>query len=223
MKKIKFFSCLLSSIISLGLLCSCSGTAGPQGPQGIQGPQGEQGPAGKDGSSFLTGKGQPANDLGNIGDSYLNIDGEEWGFYIKDNDGWKLLGFIETEPAPPTLSDFNGSYELSHVVVINLDKTKTTYNIGDNFYGMTLTSNMIQAQVKDGTGVMSYNFGQANAITNITYTIEKDKFIMLCEEAVDVYLNGNPQNRFELSIVQDGETYLVLTSDNFSYFVKKTN
>ena len=119
MKKIKLISCLLSAILSFAMLCSCDGKAGPQGPQGeqgiqgIQGPQGEQGEPGKDGASFLTGKGQPANDLGNIGDSYLDLD--TWNFYIKNENNWTFVGNIKGETTPTPLNDYNGAYGLSHI------------------------------------------------------------------------------------------------------------
>ena len=81
--KIRFIALLLSSVLLLGLLSSC-GQTGPQGEAGPQGPRGEVGPAGKDGSSFLTGTGQPSSELGKTGDSYLDVSDEEWGFYIKN-------------------------------------------------------------------------------------------------------------------------------------------
>ncbi len=216
--RIRFIALLLSSILLLGLLCSCNQT-GPQGPQGDtgpQGPQGEPGPAGKDGSSFLTGNGQPSSELGEIGDSYLDVSGEEWGFYIKDEDGWKLLGFIETDPAPLTLGDLNGSYELSFVI----SRSGTHYYIGDTFAGMTLVPNMIQAELQDGVGQLSVNFGSPVS-TNITCTIEYDKLIMICEDTIN--MTGQPSSVYELSIVRDGEIYVVLEAHGEYYYVKKVN
>ncbi len=218
MKKSKIVAFFLAMIITLGLLCSCSGKTGPQGPQGEagpQGPQGEAGPAGKDGASFLTGNGQPSNALGNVGDSYLALDGEEWGFYIKGEDGWKLLGYIEVDPAPLTLNDLNGSYVLSHVV-----SDSRTYNIGDVYAGMTLSSNMIQVDLIDGVGNLTVNFAPA-VTTNITCTIEYNKLIMICESAINI--TGQPSSVYELSIVRDGEIYVVLESYGDYYYVKKVN
>ena len=186
MKKIKFIACLLSAIVSLGILCSCDGKIGLQGPQGPQGIQGETGSAGKDGSSFLTGKGQPANDLGNIGDSYLNIDGEEWGFYIKDNDGWKLLGFIETEPAPPDLSYLDGFYVLSHMIGENDEK----YEIGDTFFfdfevPIELSNDMFQIQLENGIGTFTMSHAGETRIQNILSTaVEGNEIIITYEHPV---------------------------------------
>ena len=177
MKKTKIITCLLSLMLSLGLFCSCEGKTGPQG---------EQGPAGKDGSSFLTGKGQPANDLGNIGDSYLNIDGEEWGFYIKEEDGWKLLGFIETEPAPPDLSYLDGLYVLSHMIGENDEK----YEIGDTFFidfevPIELSNDMFQIQLENGIGTFTMSHAGETRIQNILSTaVEGNEIIITYEHPV---------------------------------------
>ena len=215
--RIRFVALLLSTILLLGLLCSCSQT-GPQGPQGEagpQGPQGEPGPAGKDGASFFTGKGAPSNDLGNIGDSYLDLALDEWGFYVKGENGWKLMGYIEADPAPLTLSDLSGSYVLSHVV-----SNSRTYNIGDVYANMILSSDMIQVALNEGVGHLTVNFASLQA-TNITCTIEYDKLVMICETAINI--TGQPLSVYELNIVQDGEIYVVLEAYGDLYYVKKIN
>lgn len=218
---------LLLVIISLTLLlCSCGDTVGPRGPKGPQGPQGiqgEPGPAGEDGASFLTGKGAPSNDLGKVGDSYLDLSLDEWGFYVKGENGWKLMGYIEAEPAPLTLSDLNGSYALSHVV-----SGSKMYNIGDVYAGMTLSGEMIQVELNEGVGHLTVNFESVQA-TNITCTIEYDKLIMICENAINI--TGQPSSVYELSIVQggrgdyvqDGEIYVILEAYGDYYYVKKIN
>ena len=215
--KTKIIAFLLVTILSLGLLCSCSQT-GPQGPQGEagpQGPQGEPGTPGKDGASFLTGKGQPSPDLGNIGDSYLDFSSDEWGFYVKGENGWQLMGYIEADPAPLTLSDLNGSYVLSHVI-----DGSTTYNIGDMYAGMTLSADMVQVELNEGVGNLTVNFESVQT-TNITCTIEYDKLIMICENAINI--TGQPLSVYELTIVQDGEIYVVLEAYGDLYYVKKIN
>ena len=216
MKKTKLISFLLSTIIFLGLLGACDGKTGPRGPQGEQGIQGEMGPAGKDGASFLTGKGSPAKDLGNVGDSYLDIEGEEWGFYIKGEDGWKLLGFLEAEPAPLVIDDLDGSYALSHVV-----SGSKTYNLGDEYLpGLTLSAEMIQVELHGGVGHLTVNFTSVES-TNITCTIEYDKLIMICENALNI--TGQPTSVYELSVVKDGGIYVVLEAYGDYYYVKKMN
>ncbi len=69
---------------------------GPKGDQGEQGPQGETGPhgePGKDGTSVITGNGEPTSATGENGDSYINLD--NWDFYIKVNNVWVKQGNIK--------------------------------------------------------------------------------------------------------------------------------
>lgn len=202
----KFLSLLLA-ILSLSiLLYSCGGGTGPQG---------EQGPAGKDGASFLTGKGVPSNGLGNIGDSYLDLSEGKFGFYVKEESGWKLMGYIEMDPPPITISDLNGSYTLSHVV-----SGSKVYNIGDTYAGFTLSADMIQVELNEGVGRLAVNFG-ALQVSDITCTIEYEKLILICENAINI--TGQPSSLYELSIVQDGEIYVVLEAYGDYYYVKKAN
>jgi hypothetical protein len=242
MKKLRFFTLILSLIMLLCMLCSCTqeGPQGEQGIQGIQGQQGETGASGKSayeiwldegfesteldflnwlkgeqGPSFLTGKGQPSNDLGKIGDSYLDIGSSyEWGFYIKGEDSWELLGYIEAELPPLSLSDLNGTYALSHVLVEN-----DIFELGHNCFGRELTSDLVQVEIKDGQGYFSHKLGQGSA-TDITYTIEGDKLIMSCKDAVEDY-DGGMKYKFEFSIVQDGEIYIVYGTPYGYMYAKK--
>ena len=228
----KFVSLLLVIISLATLLCSCGGAVGPQGPEGPEGPrgpqgdtgpQGEAGPAGKDGASFLTGKGKPSDNLGKIGDSYLDLSSGEWGFYVKGENGWDLMGYIEAEPAPLTLSDLNGSYALSHVVSGSM-----VFTAGDVFDGVKLSADLIKVSLNEGIGSLAVNFGSLKT-TNITCTIEYDKLIMICENAINI--TGEPRSVYELSIVQgnggdyveDGEIYVVLEAYGAFYYVKKIN
>lgn len=57
--------------------------------------QGEQGEPGKDGTSLLTGNGEPAANLGKDGDSYINLD--TWDFYVKTSETWNCVGNIKGE------------------------------------------------------------------------------------------------------------------------------
>ena len=54
---------------------------------------GQQGAAGADGTSLLTGKGAPAEDLGKIGDSYIDLD--TFDYYVKSATEWSLEGNIK--------------------------------------------------------------------------------------------------------------------------------
>ena len=48
---------------------------------------------GKDGASLLTGNGSPSNNLGNNGDSYIDL--SSWDFYVKEESGWVKKGSIK--------------------------------------------------------------------------------------------------------------------------------
>ena len=58
-----------------------------------QGPKGDQGNPGKDGTSVLTGNGVPSSNLGDNGDSYIDLD--SWDYYVKDQNEWAKSGNIK--------------------------------------------------------------------------------------------------------------------------------
>ena len=58
--------------------------------------RGQQGPAGSAGTSLLADNGAPANDLGNNGDSYINLSNGD--YYVKENDSWVLKNNIKGQP-----------------------------------------------------------------------------------------------------------------------------
>ena len=66
------------------------GPAGSQGPVGAEGPTGPQGPVGPpDGSTVLSGQGQPAADVGKTGDFYVDL--QTWSMWgPKSGDTWSL-------------------------------------------------------------------------------------------------------------------------------------
>ena len=70
-----------------------TGATGPQGPQGNTGDVGPQGEPGKDGNSVLTGNGEPSNEIGSNGYSYIDL--LTWNFYVKELDAWILKGNIK--------------------------------------------------------------------------------------------------------------------------------
>ena len=119
---------------------------------------------------------------------------------------------------------FDGKYGLNHIVVENISSgEEKIYNLGDSYYGMLLTADRISVELKDGCGVMSYSF-EESVTTDITYQVIDEIVFMECEDAVDIFNNGNPQYVYELFIEEiDGKTCLVLTAVNtysiFSYYV----
>ena len=97
--------------------------------------QGEQGEPGKDGTSLLTGNGEPAANLGKNGDSYINLD--TWDFYVKTNGTWIHVGNIKGEQGNTGNDGLDGedgngivSIELTSFSG-NVDTYTITYDNGD--------------------------------------------------------------------------------------------
>ena len=69
----------------------------------IKGNDGAAGPAGTNGTSVKTGTGAPADDYGEVGDSYIDI--ETWNFYVKTDSGWGTpVGNIHNSPNTYTVT-----------------------------------------------------------------------------------------------------------------------
>ena len=77
---------------------------------------------------------------------------------------------------------------------------------------------MIEVELNDGVGHLSVHFTSLES-TNITCTIEYDKLIMICENAINI--TGQPASVYELSVESDGEIYVVLEAYGDYYYVKK--
>lgn len=92
MKRRGIFTFLISTCI-FGMALTACGEKGEQGPIGPQGEQGQQGEPGADGTALLTGHGVPNNNLGNNGDSYIDMD--TWDYYVKANNVWTKQGNIK--------------------------------------------------------------------------------------------------------------------------------
>ena len=65
----------------------------------IMGPQGLPGEKGSDGTSLLTGAGEPASTLGNDGDSYIDL--STWNYYLKTKGQWTLIDNIKGPQGDP--------------------------------------------------------------------------------------------------------------------------
>ncbi len=214
-------------VVFSGVLTSCYTPQGPNDSQGIQGEKGEDGKDGvdgKDGTSLLVGNGAPAWDRGIVGDSYIDLD--SWDFYHKTTDGWSVVGNIkikDDEENSATDDELNGEYGLHHIVVERvLTGEKNTYNIGDTYLGLVMSNSTISVALNNGSGTMTYDFGSV-ITTNITYEVVDGKFIMTCEDAVDI-LYGYPEHRYEMTIDEiDGKVCFVLTVSSansiYTYYV----
>ncbi|MCR4911927.1 MAG: DUF4988 domain-containing protein, partial [Bacilli bacterium] len=59
----------------------------------IKGEKGDQGEKGNDGTSLHAASGEPSNNLGIVGDSYIDLN--SWDFYLKTENGWAKQGNIK--------------------------------------------------------------------------------------------------------------------------------
>ena len=73
------------------------GDKGDTGENGTDGRDGKDGTDGKDGSSLLTGNGEPSEELGDDGDSYIDL--ESFDYYVKENGSWLKAGNIKGKDA----------------------------------------------------------------------------------------------------------------------------
>ena len=71
-----------------------------------KGPKGDKGISGKDGSSVLNGNGIPSNELGDVGDSYIDLDTRD--YYTKSSTGWIKQGNIKGDKGIPGKDGSNG-------------------------------------------------------------------------------------------------------------------
>jgi len=88
MKTIKLIGLL---VLALGISFSISSCTGEEGPAGKQGNIGPIGPAGNDGSKIYSGEGNPENNIGLVGDYYLDrTTSTLYGPKLK-NDNWNSV------------------------------------------------------------------------------------------------------------------------------------
>ncbi|MCW9708246.1 hypothetical protein [Fodinibius salsisoli] len=89
---------LLTLLLAFGIiLIGCKGPTGDQGPQGPEGEEGPIGPAGEDGSIIHAGSGTPGEDIGKLGDFYLNTTAAEM-YGPKTQDGWGVPFSLQGPP-----------------------------------------------------------------------------------------------------------------------------
>lgn len=85
--------------VSLGSIKGDAGTKGDKGDkgdpgaQGSKGEKGDPGASGKDGTTWLTGTGEPTSEQGKTGDIYLDTASRN--LWVKEEKGWKSLGSIK--------------------------------------------------------------------------------------------------------------------------------
>ena len=207
---------VISLLLCLSLLfvftsCGEPGVQGPQGEkgetgeQGLQGEKGEtgfQGEPGKDGTSLLTGSGEPSKDLGKNGDSCIDMD--SWTYYVKESGIRVSKGNIKGEKGD---SAFTGCSSLSS---ISIPKGVVRIEVSA-FSGCTgLTSITIPDSV---TSISDSAFWGCSSLTSITIpdsvTSIGDNAFSACFRLIEVI------NKSSLSITAGDSSY-----GNVAYYAR---
>ena len=156
MRKFKLIIFLFLIILSLGILCSCSGEAGPKGPQGEQGIQGEQGPEGPQGEP-----GKDGTDGKDGQDGQDGLDGHTPEITVGENGNWFIDGEDTGIKAEGTKGEQgNPGIDGRSVVSITLtssDGNVDTYTI---IYSDNTTSTFTVTNGKDGEDGEQGNSGE---------------------------------------------------------------
>ncbi|MDY4818932.1 MAG: leucine-rich repeat protein [Bacilli bacterium] len=121
-KKLVFTLPIILSMLLSGCVAGKEGPRGEQGPQGEAGELGPQGPAGQpgqDGTSVITGEGEPSDEIGNVGDSYIDL--LTWNYYVKGMNGWIFKGNIKGNDGATGPQGPAGKNGVSVVSIIKTD------------------------------------------------------------------------------------------------------
>lgn len=175
MKFVKSIVFIFVLLLNVNLLCSCSSNE-VVGPQGEKGEQGIQGEPGKDGTSLLNGHGEPTNELGKNGDSYIDL--VSWNYYVKSSDIWTLEGNIKGEDGKDFESDYEGSDGL---IFYPINDERCAVSIGNAKF---LTEVVIPSKYLHYDVTVVYSLTDFPAITEYNDYIEK---IILPDSIVNIY------------------------------------
>ncbi len=112
---------------------------------------GQQGEPGKDGSSVLTGSGEPASSLGNNGDSYIDL--QTWNYYVKKNGKWVLSGNLSNKEI----------YQESYKNILSSKNYTVEYTVGgtDTYKEMYADEGFLTL-----SGVYGWYFGERYEVVN---------------------------------------------------------
>lgn len=130
------------------LLCNIKGAAGDDGSNGENGTNGKDGVDGTNGTSFRSDFGAPAEDLGIVGDTYLDLETKL--IYKKSESGWILTSSMVSVTAVSTAEEFvdackqgegtyvklNNDIDLNDLDLATIYSGETTSIIADVFNGI---------------------------------------------------------------------------------------
>ena len=168
--------------------------------KGGEGGQGEQGQAGQNGKSIYAAAGEPEADLGNVGDSYVNVTTGD--YYVKDDTGWG-------DPIG-SLKGANGAAGNGIASIALTDDTDATKDVYTITYTDTTTSTFEIAKPRSIVSIVRTS-GDGSAGTTDTYTItynygDPDTFTVTHGSNGNTILTGEdaPDN----SLGRPGDVYI---------------
>ena len=191
--------------------------------------QGEQGEPGKDGTSLLTGNGEPSANLGKNGDSYIDLD--TWDFYVKTSGTWIHTGNIKGEQGNIKGTDGIDGIDGTAVLTGEGEPSVGTGKNGDsyidlstwNYYVKENDEWVLKGNIKgtdgtdgeDGNGIVSIELTSSSGNID-TYTITFDNgetttFTVTNGEDGEQGIQGEPG--------EDGHTPVITIGENGNWYI----
>ena len=195
--------------------CGTKGDTDPQGPQGEQGvpgqngQDGKDGTVGKDGTSVLTGNGEPAASLGNDGDSYINLD--NWDYYVKEKGSWVKKGNIKGSDGADGVDGQNGQDGTDGTSMLSGSGAPTSSlgNDGDSYIDTTTWDYYVK---ENGSWALKGNIKGSNGQDAVQYIPAifnnydgSMLYTFYYEKGSDIVYEGPEPTRD--GYIQDGEHY----------------
>lgn len=199
--------------------------------------QGEQGEPGKDGTSLLTGNGEPAANLGKNGDSYIDLD--TWNFYVKANGTWIHAGNIKGEQGNQGNDGLDGADGIDGVdgTAVLTDEGEPSPETGKNgdsyidlstwnYYVKENDEWVLKGNIKGTDGLDGENGQDGNGIVSVeltdssgnvdTYTITFDNG----ETTTFIVTNGvDGEQGIQGVPGEDGHTPVITIGENGNWYI----
>ena len=179
----------------LGSIKGADGAQGAPGEQGLQGPQGapgEQGPAGKDGepgASFYTDFGNPADDFGRDGDSYMNLD--TFDIFKKKEGKWNRVANLKHGLYPAELTAEMFYYFGEELPYAPLDNNSIWSDFEQeeySFFGYTFVDTYYAFGDESSKNALA-NYGDALIEAGFEYDDYYDAYVKDCARGFEIIVS----------------------------------
>lgn len=190
--------------------------------------QGEQGEPGKDGTSLLTGNGEPSDNLGKNGDSYIDLD--TWDFYVKTSGTWIHTGNIKGEQGNQGNDGIDG-IDGTAVLTGEGEPSVGTGKNGDSYIDLSTWNYYVKendewvlkgnikgtdgTDGKDGNGIVSIELTSSSGNVD-TYTITYDNG----DTTTFTVTNGvDGEQGVQGEPGEDGHTPVITIGENGNWYI----